>query len=200
MAKRKQVISHHDFVRDLRRGARGEDVAQDFFEDEFGVIAENVSKRNPDFDLKITEILPTKSTKKKSAAVNKKALKKIFKDSFGYSRKDDITIEVKYDEAAARYKNFFIEMFFNIDDGTPGTTFKCKADVLIWIVPLRKHHKIYLFKRPEFLAWIFDYMLTNKKKLKYKVPGISPHARGIPVPIKEIADSFACLGEFEYKA
>lgn len=198
MAKRKQVISHHDFVRDLRRGARGEDVAQDFFEDQFGVIAENVSKRNPDFDLKITELIP-KLSKKRSDTVNKKALKKIFKDAFGYSRKDDITVEVKFDEAAARYKNFFIEMYFNIDDGTPGATFKCKADLYVWIVPLRKHHKIYLFKRPEFLAWIFDYMLTNKKILKYKTPAISPHARGIPIPIREIADSYACLGEFEYK-
>lgn len=198
MAKRKQVISRADFIRDLRRGARGEDVAQDFFEDVFGVVAENVSKRNPDFDLKITELIP--ALRKKSDAVNKKALKKIFKDGFGYSRKDDITVEVKFDEAAARYKNFFIETYFNIDEGVPGTTFKCKADLYVWIVPQRKHHKIYLFKRPEFLAWIFDYMLTNKKILKYKTPSISPHCRGIPIPIKEIADSYACLGEFEYKA
>lgn len=197
MAKRKQVISHYDFVRDLRRGARGEDIVEDFFKEEFGIIAENVSDRNPDFDLCISDLVP-KDTKKTPAA-SRKALKRIFKDAFGISRRDFVTVEVKYDEAAARYKNFFIEMFFHHEQGTPGTTFKCKADLIVWVVPLRGKNKIYVFKRPEFLAWIMDFIISSPKRLKYKTPGISPCARGIPIPIKDVAESYACLGVFEYK-
>jgi hypothetical protein len=198
MAKRKQVISHYDFVRDLRRGARGEDIVEDFFQEKFGIIAENVSDRNPDFDLCISELVPKKA--KKTPAASKKALKRIFRDAFGIKRRDFVTVEVKYDEAAARYKNFFIEMFFNHDDGTPGTTFKCKADLIVWVVPLRGKNKIYIFKRPEFLAWILDFVISSPKRLKYKTPGISPYARGIPIPIKDVASSYACLGVFEYKS
>lgn len=198
MAKRKQIISHYDFVRDLRRGARGEDIVEDFFKEKFGIIAANVSDRNPDFDLCVSELAPKKV--KKTAAASKKALKRIFKDAFGISRRDSITIEVKYDEAAARYKNFFIEMFFNHEDGTPGNIFKCKADLMVWVVPMRGKSKIYVFKKPEFVAWIMDYIICHPKRLKYKTPGISPYARGIPVPIKDVADSYACLGVFEYKS
>jgi hypothetical protein len=195
MAKRKQVISHHDFVRDLRRGARGEEVVEDFFSKEFGLIAENVSDRNPDFDLIIADLTKQKRTK----AASKKALKRIFKDAFGITRRDDVTVEVKYDEAAARYKNFFIEMFFDHRSGSPGTTFKCKADLIAWVVPRRGRSQIYLFKRPEFLAWIVDYIVSSSKKVKYKTPGISPYARGVPIPIKEVSKSYACLGVFEFK-
>ena len=35
---RKRVISHRDFVRDLGRGAIGEDIVELFFEKEFNVI------------------------------------------------------------------------------------------------------------------------------------------------------------------
>jgi hypothetical protein len=198
MAKRKQVISHYDFVRDLRRGARGEDIVEDFFKEKFGIIAENVSERNPDFDLCITELVPSKT--KKTPAADKKALKRIFKDAFGISRRDFVTVEVKYDEAAARYKNFFIEMFFDHPAGNPGTTFKCKADLIVWVVPMRGKSKVYIFKRPEFIAWVFDYVISNPKRIKYKTPGISPYARGVPIPIKDVADSYACLGVFEYKS
>lgn len=197
MVKRKQVISHHDFVRDLQRGHRGEDIVEDFFADEFGLVAENVSDRNPDYDLCITETLPSK--KKRTDAASHKALKRILKDAFGISRRDFVTVEVKYDEAAARYKNFFIEMFFDHRTGSPGTTFKCKADLLVWVVPMRRKSKIYVFKRPEFLAWIVDFIVSSPKRVKYKVPGISPHARGVPIPIKDVADSYACLGVFEFK-
>jgi hypothetical protein len=137
--------------------------------------------------------------KKGKKVVPKKLLRKIFKDAFGYRGKDEITVEVKFDEAAARHRNFFIEVFFDVDTGSPGTTFKCKADVIAWVVPRKKYFKVYLFKRPEFLAWFMDYVFTKKRKVSYKTPGISPQARGIPVPIKEAITSFACLGEYEYK-
>lgn len=198
MAKRKPVISHHDFVRDLRRGHKGEEIVEDFFKEEFGLIAENVSNRNPDFDLCISELIPSKQ--KKTEAASKKALKRIFKDAFDISRRDFITVEVKYDEAAARYKNFFIELFFDYRTGNPGTTFKCKADLIVWVVPMRGKSKVYVLKRPELLAFIFDYVVTAPKKIKYKTPGISPYARGLPIPIKEMADSYACLGVFEFKS
>lgn len=198
MPKRKRsVISHYDFVRDLGRGAIGEDVVEVFFKKEFGLIADNVSKNNPDFDLVITKLDPKLARRRK--VVPARLLKKIFKDSFGYSNKKEITVEVKFDEAAARYSNIFVEIFFNIDSGSPGTMFKCKADLLAWVIPARKKFKIYLIKRPEFLAWVFDYMFTSKKRLEYKTPGISPHARGVVIPIKEVASSVACVGEFELK-
>lgn len=197
MGKTKPIISHRDFVRDLGRGALGEDVVEVFFKEEFGVIAENVSDRNPDFDLAISELDPELA--KQRRVVPGKLLKKIFRDSFGYRGKERVTVEVKYDEAAARYKNFFIEVFFDVDTGSPGTVFKCKADLIAWVVPAKKKFKIYLFKRPEFLAWFFQYIFENKKKLQYKTPNISPQARGIAVPIKALASSFACLGVFDFR-
>ena len=58
MARSKRVISHRDFIRDLGRGAIGEDIAEAFFRDEFGVVAGNVSERNPDYDLLIDKLDP----------------------------------------------------------------------------------------------------------------------------------------------
>lgn len=197
MGDKKRVISHRDFVRDLGRGALGEDIVEAFFRDEFGLLATNVSDKNPDFDIIIDDVCEDLKPKRK--AVPGKLLRKIFRDSFGITKKKFVSIEVKFDEAAARYKNFFFEIFFNIETGSPGTTFKCKADLIVWVVPLRKRFKIYVFKRPELLAWLFEFMFQNKKKLKYKTPGISPYARGVAVPIKEVAASAACVGEFEYK-
>lgn len=195
--KRKRgVISHKDFVRDLSRGALGEDVAELFFLREFGVIAENVSDRNPDHDLLIKKLDP--KVAKKPKVIPKKLIKKIFKD-LGFHNKKELTVEVKLDEAAARYKNFFIEIFFDVDKGTPGTTYKCKADLLVWVVPSKKKFKIYLFNRPAFLSWIVQYIVESKKKIEFKTPGISPKARGIPVPIVEAEKSSACLGVFDFK-
>ena len=197
MGKSKRVISHKDFTRDLGRGALGEDITEAFFEKEFDLIAKNVSKRNPDYDMVISEITP--SLAKKKGVVPAKMLRKIFKDSLGITKKKEITVEVKFDEAAARYKNFFLEIFFDVETGSPGTIFKCKADIFVWIVPAKRKFKLFLFKRPEFLAWFFGHVFTSTKKFKYKTPGISPYARGIAVPIKDAAASPACIGVFEYK-
>lgn len=197
MAGRKRVISHKDFARDLGRGAVGEDVAEAFFEKEFDLVAKNVSKRNPDFDMVISEITPKLA--KKRGVVPDKMLRKIFKEELKYTRKKEITVEVKFDQAAARYKNFFLEIFFDIETGSPGTIFKCKADLFVWIVPTKRKYKIYLFKRPEFLAWFFGRVFTDKKAFKYKTPGVSPYARGIAMPIADAAASPACVGVYEYK-
>ena len=198
MAGKKRVISHRDFVRDLGRGAKGEAVVEAFFEEEFGLVAKNVSENNPDYDLILDEVVP--ELLKKPKVVPKKLLKKIFKDAFSITRKDSLTVEVKLDEAAARYGNFFFEIFLNVETGSPGGIFKCKADLFVWVVPgKRRKYNIYLFKRAEMMAWLFDYVLTYRKKLTYKTPGISPYARGLPISIEEISDSPACLGVFDYK-
>lgn len=198
LSKRKRVISHKDFVRDLGRGSIGEGVAEAFFSKEFGVIAKNVSERNPDYDLIIEELDPELATRPK--VVPAKLLKKIFKDSFGYTKKAKISVEVKFDEAAARYGNIFIEVFFDVETGSPGTVFKCKADLIAWVIPdKRRNFRIYLFKRPELLAWVFHLVFTSKKKFEYKTPGISPHARGIAIPIEKAAESPACVGTFNFK-
>jgi len=197
MAKRKQVISHKDFIRDLGRGAIGEDVTESFFCKEFGLVASNVSERNPDFDMIISDITP--ELKKKKKVVPAKMLRKIFKDAFGIIKRKEVTVEVKFDEAAARYKNFFFEIFFNIETGKPGTMFNCKADLIVWVVPARRKFNIYLFKRAELLAWLYDYVFQSQKKIKYKIPGVSPYARGVALPIATVIESTACLGVFEYK-
>jgi hypothetical protein len=196
MAKKK-VISHYDFVRDLARGAIGEDVVVDFLKEEFGLLAENVSTRNPDYDLVVQQIV--KPLAKSRNVVPEVLLKKIFRERLDSPRRDVLTIEVKLDEAAAKYKNFFIEVLFDVNTGSPGGVFKCKADIIAWVVPHKKgNYQIYLFKRPEMLTWIFDYVFSNRK-LQLKTPGISPFARGIAIPIADIEDSFACIGSFNFK-
>lgn len=197
MARRKRrPISHRDFVRDLGRGAVGEDIACSFFLKEFGIISKNVSERNPDFDIILYDL--DEELLNKPKVVPKKLLKKVFKD-FGFHNKEELTVEVKFDEAAARYKNFFIEVFFNVEDGSPGSLLKCKSDLIVWVVPNGKKHKIYMFNRAGFLAWFFEYIFENRKSLKLKTPGISPMARGIAVPIELAKESFSCLGVFDFR-
>lgn len=196
MAKRK-VISHHDFVRDLARGAVGEDIVVDFFKEEFGLLAENVSTRNSDYDLIIQQVV--KPLTKGRNVVPDELLKKIFREALSSPRREELTVEVKLDQAAAKYKNFFIELTFDVNTGSPGALFKCKADIIAWVVPYKRgKYKIYLFKRPELLTWMFDYVFSNKK-LQLKTPGISPFARGMAVPIEELEESFACIGCFDFK-
>lgn len=194
---RKKIIDHRDFVRDLKRGVQGEKMVERFLKEEFGLLTTNLSDKNPDFDLVIDGVCPDLAEAEE--VVPKRLFEKILRDSFGITKRKHITVEVKTDVAAAKYRNFFVELFFNIDDGVPGTTFKCKADLLIWVVPDEKRKKttVYIFKRPEFLAFIFEYVFANKN-LKMRAPGISPYARGLPIPIKVLANSYACIGEFVY--
>lgn len=191
------VISHRDFIRDLGRGAVGEDIAEAFFLEEFGLTTKNVSDRNPDFDLLLCGL--DESVTKQRGVVPDKMLKKIFKD-LGFPSKDEITVEVKFDEAAAKYKNFFIEIYYNIETGVPGNIFKSKCDLIVWIVPGKKRsYHLYIFNRAFLLAWIFNYLLEHKKGVKFKSPAISPYARGVPVPITLVQDSPACLGSYVFK-
>jgi hypothetical protein len=186
-----KVISHRDFIRDLGRGAVGEDVAAEFFRREFQVILKSVGETNRSWDFELEDIEPEALANK---AANKKKLLSKFKKNLGE------TIEVKYDEAAAKYDNFFIEILFDVEAGKAGSITNCKADLLVWVVPKRRgNYKIYLFKRSEFIAWVLLYALENRKKLQLKSPAISPRARGIVIPVKDAADSFACLGDFDFK-
>src|SRR3989304_466568 len=107
-----RVISHRDFVRDLDRGAIGEDVAEEFFRREYNIILKNVSSNNRFWDFEVAS-LDDKTTKSRKV-VKEKLLKK-FKKDFG------ATIEVKYDEAAAKYDNFFIEIMFDVENDVAGT-------------------------------------------------------------------------------
>ena len=187
----KRVISHRDFVRDLDRGAVGEDVAEEFFKREYNVLLTNVSGSNRHWDFEVLDLV--EDVKNQRKVVKDKLLKK-FKKSFG------TTIEVKYDEAAARYGNFFIELLFDIENDTAGAITTCKADLIVWVVPAKKGwYKLYLCKRAEFISWLIMYVLTNKDKVKLKVPGISPRARGIPIPIKDIKESYGFLGDFDFR-
>ena len=185
---RKRVISHRDLVRDLDRGAVGEDIAVNFLKKQFGVIATSISERNPDCDFVIEKI-------DKSAAY--RTLTKVLKESFGFRKKKKLTVEVKLDEAAEKYGNLFIELFFDIEEGVPGNIFKCKADMFLWIVPNKKKYRIHLFNRAEFLAWLFQYVFENRST-KMKTPGISPYARGLAIPIKKAISSKACIGSFDF--
>lgn len=197
MVKRRKVISHRDFVRDLGRGAKGEAIVESFFKKEFGLIAKNVSEKNPSYDMILDEVDPHLVGQPK--VVPHKLLKKIFKDAFGYPNRKQLTVEVKFDEAAAKYGNFFFEAIFDVEAGNPGGIFKCKADLFVWLVPAKgRDYKVYLFKRAEMLAWLFDYVMRNKS-LEYKTPGISPYTRGLAIPIKETVKGFGCIGVFDFK-
>jgi len=192
--KPRRAINHHDFIRDLVRGAVGEDIVEAFLKEEFGLLPHNVSTKNSDYDLLVDKIDPAL---KKRNVVEAKLLKKILREAFDV-RRDKMSVEVKYDEAAARYKNIFVELFFDINTGVPGTIFKCTSDIIAWVIPARaKRYKIYLLKRPAFLAWLFEYIYTNRE-IKLKTPAISPLARGIAVPITAVEDSFACLGVWDF--
>ncbi len=68
-----RTISHYDFKRDLARGAIGEGIAEVFFQREFGVVAENKSERNPDFDLIVNDYVGKDAKTKKD---KEKALKR----------------------------------------------------------------------------------------------------------------------------
>jgi hypothetical protein len=189
MAKR--VISHKDFVRDLGRGAVGEDVVEEFFKKEFQVVLKNTGAHTKGWDFELDGVVETAA---KLPKVDEKKLLAKFKKHLGE------TIEVKYDEAAAKYGNFFIEFLFDEETGKAGAIPNCKADLIVWVVPSKKgKFKVYLFKRAELLAWLFVYVLERQKKLEVKSPAISPRAKGIVIPIKDAIEGFSCLGEFTFK-
>lgn len=186
------VISHKDFVRDLKRGGVGEEIVQEFVRREFKINIKQVggSNRHWDFELLSADV---SAKGKKFTKKDEKKLITSFKKKFGE------TLEVKYDEAAAKYKRFFVELLFDIDRGVAGAATKCKADIVVWVVPDRKGwYKLYFFKRPEFLSWVVIYSLENKDT-KLKTPGISPKARGMAIPIEDLKESFAFIGEYEFK-
>lgn len=194
MPRKRKVIDHRDFVRDLGRGAHGEDIVDLFFQEEFGVEVRNVTKQKVGWDFEVDKW--TKKELDKTKAARRKKLNK-FKKVFG-NFKTPLSVEVKFDEAAARYKNIFIELLFDVKKGAAGAVMNCKADVFVWVIPDgRKKYKILLLKRPEFLAWLMGYVL-EKDDIKIKTPSVSPYARGLAIPVKEIEESFSCLGVYEF--
>lgn len=195
---KKPVINYHDFMRDLKRGKEGEQIVQVFCKESFGLTCVDLSNKNPDFDLIIRQEDGIIGYEDEN--LNKKEYKRAIKKVFKYSRKKDITIEVKFDKVALKYSNFFLEVFFNIETGCAGGMFKSKADILAWVLPTNKEggeYKIFFFKRPELLAWLLSYVYTDRK-VKFKTPRISPYARGVAVPIKLLENSVACIGVYDY--
>lgn len=198
MPKHPGVINPRDFARDLGRGALGEDIVVKFFLREYSVIARNVSDHNPDYDLLIDALAAEVAQQEKIDP--EKLLQKFFR-GLGFPKHKVLSVEVKLDEAAARYRNFFIEIFFDVERGVPGGFFKCKADLMAWVVPVRSaggKFKIYLFNRASLLAWVFKYLLEHPGAVPFKTPGISPNARGVAIPIAIAEKSPACLGVFDY--
>jgi hypothetical protein len=182
------VISHSDFRRDLKRGVVGEEVVEEFIKKEFGVALKQSVGANKFWDFEVIDgiLAPKKSKRGKDKT-------KDFKSIFGS------TIEVKYDEAAARYGRFFIELMFDVDSGKAGAATACKADTVVWVIPSGKgKYQLYFFRRPEFLSWLILYILDTKG-LKLKTPGISPKARGLPVSIQDAIDGFAFIEQYEFK-
>lgn len=175
-------IKHQDFVRDLKRGEVGEEVVEDFIKKEFDIELKRVSTTNRHWDFEIT--------------AKKKGPKKI-RD---FIKKYGNTIEVKYDEAAAKYKRFFIELMFDVDKGVAGAATNCKSDIVVWVIPDGKRkYKLYFFHRPEFLSWLILYILEQTRKPELKTPGISPKARGLPVSIEEAVKGFSFIQSFDFQ-
>jgi len=182
------VISHRDFRRDLKRGDVGEEVVEEFIKKEFGVSLKQSVGANKFWDFEVVDILPAPKKSKRGQDQTKQ-----FRDTFGS------TIEVKYDEAAARYERFFVELMFDVDAGKAGAATACKADTVVWVIPAGKgKYNLYFFRRPEFLSWLILYILDTKG-LKLRTPGISPKARGLPVSIQDAIDSFAFIEQYQFK-
>lgn len=191
----KSPISRYEFIKDRARGLIGEKTAESFLKKELQFEVLNVSDKSREFDFIIKDV--TRECKDSSTKTVKSLLKSKFKESFKFGNKKEVTVEVKYDITAARTKNLFIEVFFNVDKTEAGALFKCKADILMWVIPQEEKYKILIFKRADLIAWIFKHLFCTKE-LKLKVPGVSPYARGVVIPINKISKDPVCIGNYDF--
>ena len=185
-------------LRDLQVGfEEGEEPVKAFIRENFGVTTRNVGKQRLGWDLEVTGIDKEflKGTKRNPATIKKKFVNKYGK-----------TFEVKRDKTSDRTNNFFYEVWSNLRVHNPGCLQSSKADV---VVIVRKKEFIFI-DRGYLLSWVVynlyhdsDLAQHWKRKTCRKVSDvsmknsqISPHVRGILIPIEDIKNE-ASIAVFE---
>jgi hypothetical protein len=168
----------------------GENQVQKFLIDELGIITENVGKMRKGWDLEIIGVDRLFIEKNKITLTNQEFERK-FVSSYGR------TFEVKRDRKSDLTNNFFYEVWCNQTVGVPGCIAASKADTLVIV----RSKEIIFLNRAVFVSWVvwnlyFDGQLGGKWRSKtsggkkgfteMKNPVVSPHARGILIPMDDI--------------
>jgi len=192
--------SYSQLLKDIQIGVEeGEDPIREFLRTEFGIKTKNVGKDKVGWDLEVSGVDKNyiKHLKKKTTTSK---LQKDFINKFGK------TFEIKRDKVSDRTGNFFYEVWSNIKAHNPGCIASSKADVLVIV---RKKEFLFI-KKNFFMSWVTYNLYHNselscswKKKtcrrvqnVKMKNSPVSPHVRGILIPIKDIKQE-ACIAVFK---
>lgn len=191
--------SYGQLLKDLQMGfEEGEKPVQDFLLKNFGIKTDNVGENQSHWDLEVVGI-EQEFVDNIKGKIKSEQLKKKFINKFGE------TFEIKRDKASDRTGNFFFEVWSNIKVHNPGCVNASKSDV---IVIVRKKEFIFI-DRGYFISWIIynlyhDTPMSKKwkkktcrriKNAKMKNSSISPHVRGILIPIEDIKEE-ACIEVF----
>jgi len=192
--------SYGQLLKDLQVGVEeGEQPVAEFLLTNFGIKTKNVGKDNIGWDLEVVGV-DSKFTKKKKGKASPKVLERKFINKFGK------TFEIKRDRTSDRTNNFFFEVWSNIRVHNPGCIAASKAEVLVIV---RKSEFIFI-DRGYFLSWVtynlyHDNTLSRRwkrktcrkiKEVEMKNSPISPHVRGILIPIDDIKKE-ACIAVFK---
>jgi hypothetical protein len=177
--------------RDKQYGTeQGENQVQKFLAENLGIITENVGKMRVGWDLEVLSVDPI-FLDNNNISLSVADFQKKFTTTYGK------TFEVKRDRKSDITNRFFYEVWCNQTVGVPGCIAASKADT---IVIVRSSEFIFL-NRSSFISWVvwnlyFNSQLGNhwrdltsggKKNLaEMKNPVVSPHARGILIPIDDI--------------
>jgi hypothetical protein len=192
--------SYGQLLKDLQIGVEeGERPVSKFLKATFGIKTKNVGKNNIGWDLEVSGV-DAGFIKKSGKKITAQELEKKFIRKFGK------TFEIKRDKASDRTNNFFYEVWSNVRVHNPGCIASSKADVFVIV----RNKEFIFIDRGCFLSWItynlyFDSDLSKKwkkktcrrvKKTEMKNSPVSPHVRGILIPIEDIKKE-ACIAVFQ---
>lgn len=168
----------------------GENQVQKFLIEELGIITENVGKMRKGWDLEIIGVDREFMERNKIKVTNQEFEHK-FVSSYGR------TFEVKRDRKSDLTNNFFYEVWCNQLVSVPGCIAASKADTLVIV----RSKEIIFLNRAVFVSWVvwnlyFNSQFGDKWRSKtsggkkgfteMKNPAVSPHARGILIPMDDI--------------
>ena len=188
--------SYKQLLKDIEFGREeGEVPIQKFFLDKFGVVTENVGRKNLGWDLQLVEIQAEFFDK----PMGKGALarhKKKFISKFGE------TFEIKRDKRSDTSNNIYWECWSNYRVKNPGCQLECKADTIIFV---RKQEFIFL-NRAMFLGWFYENLFMRTplsdvwRKTTFKsgrermmVARSNSDVRGVLLPVDTVKNSVACF-------
>ena len=190
--------NYGQLLKDLQVGfEEGEQPVKVFIKEHFGVTTRNVGKNHVGWDLEVVGLDKgfLEGTKK-----NPVTIKKDFINKYGK------TFEVKRDKTSDRTGNFFFEVWSNINIHNSGCLQSSKADV---VVIVRKKEFIFI-DRGYLLSWIIYNLYHDSpmcklwkrktcrkvKDVEMKNSFVSPHVRGVLIPIEDIKNE-ACIAVFK---